>query len=95
MTRLIGINSIGNTQDQDNDPKHKIYLCKSWLLYDCTKVIDTPVQGPDIKPIDNLWLHLKKKVGKKSPTNKNKLMRFVKKSGKKYPQSMTSRSLLY
>ena len=28
---------------QDNDPKHKSYLCKSWLLYNCTKVINTPV----------------------------------------------------
>ena len=26
----------------DNDRKYKYYLCKSWLLYNCTKVIDTP-----------------------------------------------------
>ena len=43
---------------QDNDPKHKYYLCKYWFLYNCTKVID-------INPIENLWVHLKKKVGKK------------------------------
>lgn len=48
---------------QDNDPKHKSYLCRSWLLYNCTKVIDTPAQSPDINPIENLWVHLKKKVG--------------------------------
>ena len=56
---------------QGNDPKHKSYLCKSWLLYNCTKVIDAPAKSPDINPIENLWGHLKKKVGKRSPTNKN------------------------
>ena len=59
-------------------PKHKSYLCKAWLLYNCTKVIDTPVQSPDINPIENLWVHLKEKLGKRSPTNKNELIRFTK-----------------
>ena len=54
---------------QDNDPKHKFYLCKSCLLYNCTKIIDTPAQSPDINPIDNLWVQLKKKVGKKKIAN--------------------------
>lgn len=31
---------------QDNDPKHKSYLCRSWLLHNCTKVTDTPAQSP-------------------------------------------------
>ena len=35
---------------QDNDPKYKSCLFKSWLLYNCTKVIvDTSAQSPDIK----------------------------------------------
>ena len=34
-------------------------------------------QGPDIKPIENLWVHLKKKLGKRSPTNKNDYIRFI------------------
>ena len=63
---------------QDNDPQHKSYLSNSQLLYNCTKVIDTPAQSPDIKPIENLWFHLKKNVGKRSPINKNELIRFIK-----------------
>ena len=40
---------------QDNDPKHKSYLCKSWFLYNCTKAIDdTPAQSSDINPIENM-----------------------------------------
>ena len=72
---------------QNNDPKHKSYLCKAWLLYNCTKVIDTPAQSPDINPIENLWVHLKKKVSqrKRSPTNKNELIRFIKEEWEKIP----------
>ena len=39
---------------------------------------DTPTQSPDINPIENLWVHLKKKIGKRWPTNKNELIRFIK-----------------
>lgn len=62
---------------QDNDPKHKSYICKSWLLYNCKKVIDTPAQSPDLNPIENLWVLLKKKVGKRSPKNKTQLIQYV------------------
>ncbi|KAH8336516.1 hypothetical protein KR074_005645, partial [Drosophila pseudoananassae] len=27
---------------QDNDPKHKNVTVRTWLLYNCQKVIDTP-----------------------------------------------------
>ena len=27
---------------QDDDPKHKSYIAKSWLLYNCPKVLETP-----------------------------------------------------
>ena len=40
------------------------YLCKYWLLYNCTKVIDTSGPSPDINPIENFWVHLKK-IGNK------------------------------
>ena len=74
-----------DSKDIGNDPKHKSYLCKSWLLYNCTKDIDTPAQSPDINSIENFWIHLKKKVGKRWPTNRNKLMRFMKDEWKKIP----------
>ena len=72
---------------QDNDPKHKSYLYKSQLLYSykCTKVIDTPAQSPDIKPIENLWVRLKEMEGKRSSLNINELIRFIKEEWKEIP----------
>ena len=81
----VNLNKFYYKYYQDNDPKHKSYWCKSWLLCNCTKVIDTTAQSPDINPIENLWVHLKKKVGKRSPTNRNELIRFIKEAWEKIP----------
>ena len=49
------------------------------------KVIDTLVQSPDINPIENLWVYLKKKVGKTQPTNKIEFIKFIKVEWEKIP----------
>ena len=36
-----------------------------------------------INPIENLWIHIKKKVGKRTPTNKIELIRFIKEKWEK------------
>lgn len=71
---------------QDNDPKHKSLLCRTWLLYNCSKVIDTPPQSPDLNPIENLWALLKKKVAKRGPTNKNALIKAIQEEWQKIPE---------
>ena len=45
LTRLIRINFVTNT-------------IKTMILN--INLIDTPAQTPDINPIENLWVHLKK-----------------------------------
>lgn len=54
----------------DNDPKHTSYVAKSWLLYNCPKVIQTPPQSPDINVIEHVWHELDKKVRLRCVSNK-------------------------
>ena len=79
---------------QDNDPKHKSLLCRTWLLYNCSNVIDTPAQSPDLNPIENLWALLKKKVAKRGPTNKNALIKAIKEEWQKIPEYYDLNSLI-
>ena len=60
---------------QDNDPKHKAYNVRGWLLQKCPKVISTPAQTPDLNPIENLWQELDDRVRKKPVTLTDELKR--------------------
>lgn len=63
---------------QDNDPKHKAWNTKMWLLYNCPHVIETPPQSPDLSPIEHLWEHLDRKVRiNQTVSNKSTLMNAI------------------
>ncbi|GFV69043.1 transposable element Tcb1 transposase [Trichonephila clavipes] len=71
--------SLGNNWRfyQDNDPKHKAYRVRSWLLYNCPHVMEIPLQSPDINPIKNLWDNLNKKVREHAVSSKTELKRVL------------------
>lgn len=64
---------------QDNDPKRKFHIVKSWLLYKCPKVLETPPQSHDLNPIENLWAQLKSRTWKTLSKSKVELEEKIKK----------------
>ncbi|CAK9801849.1 Transposable element Tc1 transposase [Anthophora quadrimaculata] len=63
---------------QDNDPKHKSHLIQQWLIYNVPHVIATPVQSPDLNPIEYLWEGLNRKIITKSISNRGELKTVLK-----------------
>ena len=57
----------------DNDPKHTSKVVEKWLKDSKVKVLEWPSQSPDLNPIENLWVDLKKRVRARRPTNLTQL----------------------
>src|SRR5215469_7770260 len=49
---------------QDNDPKHTSKKAKTWIEDHQITLLDWPPQSPDLNPIEHLWYHIKKELGK-------------------------------
>ena len=62
---------------QDNDPQHKSYKVRPWLLYNCPKVNEPPPQSPDMNPIENIWNELDRRVRQKPVSSITELKKKV------------------
>ena len=64
---------------QDNAPVHSAKCVKTWLCAENYLLLEKwPGSSPDLNPIENCWVVLKKEVAKQNPTSYNDLRSKIK-----------------
>lgn len=76
---------------QDNDPKHKAKSVQEWLTANCSNVLQTPPQSPDLNPIENLWSFLEREIRKHVINNVNDLKTALQEEWTKIPVQYVKR----
>lgn len=69
-----------STFQQDSAPAHTSRVVKLWLQRNRIEVLEWPGNSPDLNPIENLWMLLKRKVNSHHATSMQELMYFIKRA---------------
>ena len=73
---------------QDNDPKHTSRVAQEFLNSNVPEVMDWPSNSPDLNPIENLWVIVKRNVEKCRPKNLSELESFLGEKWDNIPNSL-------
>lgn len=65
---------------QDSAPAHTSRIATAWFRQNRVKVLEWPGNSPDLNPIENLWMIMKRKIRKYHPRNLQELVYFIKKT---------------
>jgi uncharacterized coiled-coil protein SlyX len=73
---------------QDNDPKHKSTIVRTWLFNHGIQCIDFPPYSPDLNPIEHLWADLARRVEQFQADTMEELQDIVAEEWKKTKKSL-------
>jgi transposase len=67
-----------STFQHDSAPAHAARVVQTWFKDNRIKVLEWPGNSPDLNPIENLWMLLKRKVRNYRPNNMQDLIFYIK-----------------
>lgn len=77
LVRSMEILQCGIFQ-QDSAPAHTSRKVQKWMKDNQIKVLEWPGNSPDLNPIENLWMLVKRKVRNYKPKNLQELVFYIK-----------------
>lgn len=74
--KLVRIMTLHNCSvfQQDGAPAHSAKKVTQWLARNRVKVLEWPGNSPDLNPIENLWMVMKRKLRAHSPSNRKDII---------------------